>query len=158
MPNPAAVGHDCVFVYEDRKVGLRWMPGAPRPSWRFPRPRRLGVITFKGLQPEFDPCQPTELIVDEFWNRGRMFDGRTIYAAAGLRLQTAYCQGYVREREQDLLDKLNRHETRRLCKRTWPNYIELDESYGDGRQELISPAEMKAQCLVYREARLLIAI
>lgn len=157
MPNPAAVAwHAAVFVYEDRKVGLRVMPGPPRPAWRFPKHRPLRVLKFKNVEMTFDQFEPVE--VDEYTNRGRMFDGRSIYCAPGIELQTAYQQGFVGKHQQDLLDELNRHETRRLCKRRWPDYIELDERYGDGKQWLISPAEMQAQCLVFREARLLVAI
>ncbi len=153
MPNPAAVatGFDSVWVYPDRKVGLRTMPGSPLPSYRFVIAKPFSAKWRDENTVKFQPYE-----YEEFFLVGTMFDGRPIYAQKG-RIEQAVNRGFAAKPHQDKLDDLNRNMTRRLCKEKFgrQGYIELDEHYGDAVQFEI---DLKATHSVYREARLLVYV
>ncbi len=154
MPYPVAVaqvGYDTVWVYPDRKVGLRTLARPPVESYKFLIEKPLSSKWVDDAAAVmFQPYT-----YEEFFKIGAMFDRRPIYAQTG-RIEVAVCRGFATKEHQGNLDELNRSNTRRLCKQKFgPGYIELDERFGDGVQHEV---DLKATRSVYREARLLVYV
>lgn len=96
--------------------------------------------------------------IDEYLNRGRMFDGRPVYCAEGIRLSLARSTSFGRKIDQDLLDENNMRLVRHLCSKDYPGFTPLDGHVGEAQQYLLTKKDMQAQCAVFREAKLLIIV
>lgn len=144
-----------VFVYANGTVGQMVLPddAANRPSWRIPRRVPLSVSI------DTDPSSLAILPIDEYTVRGRMFDGRPVFCAAGFDVKEASQAVLVVPEDVEHGDDLARRGVERLVRHEFPHAIELDRWCGEVPLSNSERAEgLERQHLRKRSARLLVAV
>lgn len=139
-----------VFVYEDGTVGLPHVP-----DWEIYR--EPVIQPFSIIDECADVPAITTVMVREYARRGKMFDGRPVFCAAGFDAKTACIYGTSTFDAVDELDRVQRSAVRRFVEREYPGCIHLDEWCGDWPVVDDEQAQLFARNLRKRGVRLLVA-